>query len=530
MSSFIMQDFSNKSAGANKSEALSPKSRKVRLYAVGALSLLWVGGLVTRLLSLQVTDVDKWQEWAMRQHFAEITVASERGPILDRDHKLVAISVPAESIYVRPGQVKDKDLTSHELAAALSLDVKAVRAKLEESKPFVWIQRQVARTISQDLMAKNLPGVGSLFEPKRMYPFNSAASSLIGKVGTDGKGLSGIEGLYESQLHGSEISTRASKDAFGHLIQISDRGRDLELPKGKPVTLTIDTALQLIVDEELEAGRKDAEAKAALAIMVDSETGEILAMSQSPSVDFNTTQVNTRDALRNIAVETVFEPGSIMKPLVAAAAIEERAVSPSELIDCENGKYLFAKHTIKDVHPSGTIPFFDVVVRSSNIGMTKVGVKLGAEKLYRYLRAFGFGAPTGLSLPGESGGILRPVNSWAMVDVATHSFGQGVAVTPLQMVRAMAVIANGGRLPQLKVVQDGEIEPPVRIVSEKTAGIVREMLYGVVEDEHGTGGKAGIEFVLQERQGQLKKRELTEGDMHRERMLHRSSDLQRRKS
>jgi cell division protein FtsI (penicillin-binding protein 3) len=227
--------------------------------------------------------------------------------------------------------------------------------------------------------------------------------------------------------------------------------------------------------------------------MIDAESGEILAMSQSGSPNFNLAGTGSKEETKNALVEAVFEPGSIFKPLVAAAAIEEGLFKDTDIINCENGKYPFMKHVIKDVHPSGAIPFFDVVVRSSNIGMTKIGIRLGKERLYDWIRRFGFGYNTKLGLPGETAGILRHVNSWSGVDVATHSFGQGVAVTPLQIVRGVAAVANGGKLPTLKLLVDQQTPEPLRIISEKTAGIVQEMMYGVVEDEHGTGGKAEIE-------------------------------------
>jgi cell division protein FtsI (penicillin-binding protein 3) len=183
-----------------------------------------------------------------------------------------------------------------------------------------------------------------------------------------------------------------------------------------------------------------------------------------------------------------------MKPIVAAAAMDAGVVTPSEMINCEKGRFRYSTHTVKDVHPSGTVSFYDVVVRSSNIGMTKVGLRLGPEKLYAYLKRFGFGTDTDLGLAGETPGILRNVSGWAKIDTATHSFGQGVAVTPLQVVRATAALANGGVLPQLSVVMDDH-GPALgtRVVSEKAANAARDMMYGVVEDEHGTGGKAKIE-------------------------------------
>jgi cell division protein FtsI (penicillin-binding protein 3) len=248
------------------------------------------------------------------------------------------------------------------------------------------------------------------------------------------------------------------------------------------------------MDEELELGRKAANAKQAMAVMIDSDSGEVIALSQSPSFNFNNPATDSKNALRNLLVEAVFEPGSTMKPIVAAAAMDAGVVTPTDLINCENGRFKYSTHTVKDVHPSGTVSFYDVVVRSSNIGMTKVGLRLGPDRLYQYLKRFGFGTDSKLGLAGESAGILRNVSGWAKIDVATHSFGQGVAVTPLQVVRATAALANGGVLPTLSVVMNEQgAASGQRVVSEKAAIAAREMMFGVVEDEHGTGSNAKIE-------------------------------------
>jgi cell division protein FtsI (penicillin-binding protein 3) len=399
-------------------------------------------------------------------------------------------------VYVRPKQVLDKVKTARELARLLDMKASDVSTKLKSSQPFVWLKRQIPRFQAENLANLSLPGVGTVLESRRFYPYNQASSALIGKVGIDGVGLSGIESLFERRLHVDHVKTRVTRDAFGKITQfVSDDGdTPFSLPKGNPLRMTVDADLQIIMDEELEQGRKAANAKQAMAVMVDSDTGEIVALSQSPSFNFNVPSSASKNELRNLLVEAVFEPGSVMKPIVAAAAIDAGVVTPRDIIDCENGRFPFSTHTIKDVHPSGVISFRDVVVRSSNIGMTKVGIRLGSERLYSYLRKFGFGQSTKLGLAGESGGILRSVSGWAKVDVATHSFGQGVAVTPLQVVRAVAAIANGGVLPQLSVVMDDYgIPKGERIISEKAAELARDMMYGVVEDEHGTGGNAKIE-------------------------------------
>ncbi len=470
-------------------------NRMGRILLLAGAACVWVGLVIARLVSLQISDVERWQEWALKQHFSEITIASERGNIIDRNGRLMAVSVPAGSIYARPRQIKNRQEAAKKLAEIIGENPKEIEEKLNSSSPFVWIKRQMPRHVAEKVEAEKIAGLGKVIESRRFYPYNEGASTLIGRVGIDGNGLSGLESIYEKTLRGNQRKARVNRDALGHYIQTSE-SHDMVLPSGEQLQLTLDADLQMIVDEELEAGRNDAKAKGAMAVLADADTGEILAMSQSPSVNFNLSKIPSARALRNQIIETVFEPGSTMKPIVAAGAIEAGLVKSTDMLNCEGGRYRVGKHTIKDVHPSGIISAFDVVVRSSNIGMTKMGMRMGADRLYNFLRHAGFGDPSGLGLPGETRGILRSVNGWAPIDVATHSFGQGVAVTPLQMVRAVSAIANGGTLPNLTLVKDSSVQRPgKRIFSERTSEVVREMMFGVVENEHGTGHNAQIEGV-----------------------------------
>jgi len=475
---------------------LSPKKRKGRLLLICGLLVLWTGALIFRLYSLQFSDVSRWQKWADKQQILEIKIASERGPIFDRNGKKLAVSVPAGSVYARPAQIKDKKAVAKQLAKLVERPAAQIEQKLNDSSPFVWIRRQMPRGAAEKVAALNIPGVNYFIESRRYYPFNESAATLLGKVGIDGNGLSGLEGAYEKTLQGGEIKTKVTRDALGKVINSSSTEEGFEVPKGKPLKLTLDSDVQMIMDEELAEGRKGANANAAMAMMIDADTGEILGMSQAPGVNLNAENVDSKKGLKNLLVESVFEPGSIMKPIVASAAIDYGVMKPSDIVNCEHGRFLFAGHTIKDVHPSDSIPLHDVVVRSSNIGMTKVGLKLGAERVFEALRRFGFGQSSGLKFSGESPGILRDVSTWAKIDVATHSFGQGVAVTPIQMVRAMSAIANGGKLPELRIVdQPNQNFVSHRIISDATSQKVRSMLYGVVEDEHGTGKLAAINGV-----------------------------------
>ncbi len=490
-------DFAALSVAPHERRESIQRLTRIRIIMIGAV--LWSGLLIWRLYSLQIADFERWEDWASKQHLSEFTVAAERGTIVDRNGELLAVSVPSGSIYVRPRQVKDKAKTAETLAKMLELKVSDVEEKLNAKSPFVWVKRQVHKVLAEDVVKLDLPGVGSMLEPRRYYPYNHAAATLIGRVGIDGLGLSGIEAAYEKQLQQSAVRTVFARDALGKPLHVIDTGVDaktLEMPKGADLQLTIDAPLQVILDEELEQGRIAANAKNAFAVMVDADTGEILALSEAPLINFNETQKVASSKLKSLVVESVFEPGSIMKPLVAAYAIEQGVARPNDMIDCEHGRYQVGRKTIKDVHGAGVITLNDVVVRSSNIGMTKIGMRLGKERLYRGLRDYGFGSTVDLGLPGQTPGILRPVEKWALVDVATHSFGQGVAVTPLQIVRAVSVIANGGYLPNISIVKGAQSDKESkRILSTRTAELAQEMMYGVVENEHGTGKKAALTNV-----------------------------------
>jgi cell division protein FtsI (penicillin-binding protein 3) len=494
-SNVIGSDFAKRGQIVGEDQVLR-KSRISRVSFLLVLAVLWSGLVVYRLVILQISNPSKWQGTANKQHFQPFRVAEPRAPIVDREGRLLSVSVSAGSIYFRPKNVSSDEYPriAREIGKITGQREDEILEKLGSDKPFIWLSRQVPRPQAEAVKKLSLPGVDYMPESRRYYPFGDAASSLIGKVGVDGAGLSGLEKVYDLILKGDEANSRFARDGIGNIIEATPAVNVDRLDERDPgsLELTIDAYLQQIVDEELEAGRVKASAAKAMAVLVDADTGDILSMGQAPNTDFNV-GAGTADALRNIIAETVYEPGSTIKPIIAAAGLDAGIVGRNEPIDCENGHFYFGKHHINDVHPVGIANLRDIIVRSSNIGIAKVGIRLGAESLYSYITKFGFGQNTGLGLPGETRGILRNVNSWAKVDVATHSFGQGLAVTPLQMVRAISALANGGVLPDLRVVKVEEDDiVGSRVVSSKVANVVRDYLYGVVEDEHGTGTNAII--------------------------------------
>jgi cell division protein FtsI (penicillin-binding protein 3) len=468
--------------------------RKSRIVLLKFVCIVWVIVLLARLFSLQVSNFDTWRVWAKKQHHGEVRIATERGPVYDRNHNVLTISVPAGSIFARPKLIKDKVSTAKQLAQITGEKPELMLAKLESKKPFVWIKRQVPRVDAKQIENLKNPGLGYMLEARRYYPHNYAAAVLLGKVGVDGNGLSGLEAAYDKQLNIQNVRASIRRDALGKYFKPEDSKNSFSLPKGSSLNLTLDSNIQVLMDEELEAGRKKANAISAMAVMIDADNGEVLGLSQAPLINLNLSKYSINE-FRNKIVETVFEPGSIMKPLVAAVAIDQGIVMPNSQFDCENGRYYYGKRLIKDVHGSGVLTVRDIVVRSSNIGMTKIGHLMGKEKLYQSLRDFGFGEVVDLKLAGQTKGILRNVDNWAEVDVATHSFGQGVAVTPLQVVRAMASLVNGGLVPDVHLVKSIGTKKPKRVLTETTAAIVKEMMYAVVEDEHGTGSNAKMPGV-----------------------------------
>jgi cell division protein FtsI (penicillin-binding protein 3) len=493
----LLNDYTKSKRHYYVESCLSKNVKRHRLNIIISILSLWSLVIVARLWNLQFHGDESWSNRALKQHVSDIKLAPERGAIISEDGKYLAISVPSLSLFVRPKQLKDIDEAAHIISSDLALPINQVLAKLKEDKPFVWVERQLPRLQVERLLAKKIRGIDAAVESKRAYPFNEAASMLLGKVGVDGQGLLGVEAIFDGSLRGESKTTRVLKDALGK--KIVEEVADFELPKGEELRLSLNSDLQLILDEELERGVLNAKAKAGMAILIDALTGEVLAISQEPKVNYNYRQVSGEET-KNLLVETVAEPGSIFKPIVAAAALEEKVISANDMINCEAGRYPFSNHVIKDVHPSKIISFFDVVVRSSNIGMVKVGERLGEKRLYHYLTRFGFGEKTSLGLQGESAGILRNYRDWAKLDLATHSFGQGVAVTPLQMVRAVAAIANGGVLPELRLTPLSQEQTMIeeigrQVISSHTARIVREMMYAAVEDKEGTGGRAKISTV-----------------------------------
>lgn len=469
---------------------------RVKLTCVGVFFCLAWLALWSRAGYLQIVAGPELAEKAVRQHLASEVDKGARGEIYDRGGRLLAKSVECEALFVRPKEITDPDKTAAFLAKVLRMKEQRVRKKLESSSAMVYLAWRVGdRTVAR-IKEANLPGIYFSKDFARFYPNGHLASQLMGFVGVGDVGLEGMEKAFDTRLTGRQAKYVVQRDASGRRFFFDSQGRELGDINGHDIRLTIDSQIQFFAEEELEKAVTANNAKAGTAIVVHVPTGEILAMANYPFFNPNVGRGISPRIARNHAALDVFEPGSTMKPLLVAAALQERVVKPSSTFNCENGKFAFANRVIKDTHSYGVLPVNMIVRVSSNIGAAKIGLQLGAARLHAYFQKLGFGRPTGLPITGEGKGLLRPLKSWSPLDVATQSFGQGVAVTPAQLAQAFLILANNGVYKPLKLVADPDgaedQRTPYRVFDADVSRTVQGMMREVVQEEHGTGRSARI--------------------------------------
>jgi cell division protein FtsI (penicillin-binding protein 3) len=477
--------------------------------------ILWAAGLfvgvfallLVRAVDLTVLRGPDFARRATQQHRQTITLVPHRGPIVDRHGDLLASSVNVPSIFLRPRQLAAGDLARlPALAKALGLPLAVVRGKVNGGQPFAWLKRQASPQEAEAVARLGIAAVGRIDEARRFYPHGQLGAHVLGFVGVDSLGLAGLERRYDKLVRGKAEEVEVSRDAHGRVFF---KGGLFERPlDGSRVELTLDVGVQTVVEQELAAGVVAAGARAGAAVVMDPHTGEVLALANYPTFNPNDpgdrTARSWKERSRNRVLTEPYEPGSTYKGILAAAALDRGVVHTGDSLFCENGSYHYANKIIHDVHPHGWLTMAEAIQFSSNICATKIADRLGKERYYQYLRGFGFGDRTGVDLPGESPGRLRNVSTWARIDLATHSFGQGVSVTPLQLVAAFGAIANGGTLmrpflvrrivaPTGEVLEENAPTPVRRVIRPETAHTATEVLRRVVEEKGGTGTKARIE-------------------------------------
>ncbi len=471
-----------------------------RVIVAAALFGLWTAGIQARLVYLQVVDRADLTARAERQQQRTMELPAERGEIVDRHGRVLAYSVDADSIYAVPAEIGDAARAADRLCGAFGDCTPAERQTLVErfgsQRAFSYVRRQVSPDVAARVEALDLPGIGFLKESRRYYPKKDLAASLLGFVGVDNVGLAGIEATYDSQIrgHGGRmlIQTDARQHAlFSRVDPAPTAGADLEL--------TIDEYIQYIAERELRAGVEENEATGGSIVVMDPASGQILAVANWPTFNPNVFQRATAEARRNRAIQDLYEPGSTFKIVTASAAIQEHVVQPDDPIDVSAGMIRFGSRQIDDDHRYGVLTFTDVIVKSSNVGTIKVGLKLGADRLDRYARRFGFGETLSPDFRGESPGIVWSPAHLDDTALASMCMGYQVAVTPLQMAAAASAVANGGELVEPRVVRavirDGRrVEMPRtvldRAITPETAGTLTTIMEQVVD--HGTGTRAQV--------------------------------------
>ena len=456
-------------------------------------------GVTCRLAWLMIVKRSELAQMAERQYSRTVVLHATRGPIVDRQGAPLATSTPAESLFAQPRAVGDPVRVAARLAPIIDVPKRELHAALTSSRSFVWLKRKLAPGDAARVRELGEPGLGFLDEPMRLYPNRELAAQVLGFEGVDG-GLEGIERAWNGALAGTPGKAIVGRDALGREV-VTQHVLTAPAP-GHGVMLTIDKTIQYLAEREIDAAYRRTGSKAAMAVVLEPKTGDILALAIRPTFNPNAFfDVPSKHVWRNRAVTDPFEPGSTFKVILAAAALEEGVVRPDDRIYAENGQLTVAKTVIHDWKKFGWLTFSEVLQNSSNVGSMKVGMTLGRERYHKYMTAFGFGAPTGVGLPGESRGLLRDPQRWSLLSLPTMSIGQEVSVTALQMVAAFGAVANGGTLMQPRLVKsefDGEgretrrFEPKAvrQVVSPETAKTLGRMLTRVVDE--GTGHLAAI--------------------------------------
>ncbi len=479
--------------------------RRGRIVAVFFILGLAFALVSLRLVYLQVFERAKLAAYAERQQEQVVVLEPKRGTIFDRKGRELALSLDVDSVYGVPSKIDDPRGLALRLSRILREDRRLLERKLAGGKHFVWLSRKVDPVKAEQVRKLDSDEVRLRSESKRFYPQKSLAGPVLGFTGMDNHGLEGLERAYETALRGVGGWVLAQKDARGRMVFPGGPGFQFKMPKpGNDIILTIDEVIQHIVEKELDLALEAFHAKGGVCIVMNPHSGEILALTVRtngrgrPAFNPNEPQRYKPEEWRNRAVTDAFEPGSIFKPILAAAVLEERVVHPLEQFDCSAGKIQVADRVINDAHENGVLTFTDVIAQSSNVGTIKAALRLGKDRFYKYITAFGFGRRTGVDLPGEIPGLLRNSRLWSGVSIGEIAIGQEIGVTPIQMAAAYSAFANGGTLMKPYIVAEivaGEgkgrkfaPQPAGRVISEETCSQVNRILRRVVEA--GTGQKA----------------------------------------
>ena len=477
----------------------SSNGARFRLYTLSGLLCLWLLAICVRLVYLQIFCYGEFERRAQHQQQRSFDLSPKRGVIYDRAGRELAMSIQVDSAFAVPSEVPDLANAVSLIARITQEDPRVVLADCSAHKTFCWVARKADAEAIDRIRALRLQGIHFQTEPKRFYPKRELAAQVLGYVGTDDQGLSGLERQFNRQLQGKPGKLMISVDARKRWFASVEK----EPEAGNSLVLTIDQNIQYIAERELERGMQETHAIAGTVIVENPHTGEILALTNRPTFNPNIRKEIKNDALKDRAVSDIYEPGSTFKMVTISAGLEEKITRPDEMFDCQMGSIVINGMRIRDSRPHGMLSVADIIAESSDVGAIKVALRLGDERLYKYIRAFGFGQQTGIELPGETRGLTKPVERWSKVSIGAISMGQEIGISPLQLASLISTIANDGVHVPPRIVA-GTIQPqnapqtiafqPVegtRVISSLTAAEMRQMLQGVVL--HGTGRKALLE-------------------------------------
>src|SRR3984885_2277322 len=473
--------------------------KNARLYLLGGMLLFWCVAICGRLIYLQIFCYGSFVKQAEHQQQREIPLSAKRGVIYDRAGHELAMSVLVDSAFAVPTEVKDLPTAVSLITRITGEDHNVVLADCRSHKTFCWVARKADDETIERIKALNLQGIHFQKEPKRFYPARDLAAQVVGTVGMEDLGQSGIEHEFESELEGKPGKMLISVDARRRWF--SDVEKQPE--PGESLVLTIDKNIQYIAEKELDQAIHDTQAIAGTVIVENPRTGEILALANRPTFNPNLRKQITPGALTNRAVSYVYEPGSTFKLVTISAALEEKLTNPDEVFDCQMGSIVYNGMRIRDSKPHGLLPVWGVLAESSDVGSIKIALRLGEDRFYKYIRAYGFGQQTGIELPGETRGLTKPVSRWSKVSIAAISMGQEIGISPIQLTSLVSTFANDGVWVAPRIVA-GTVQPrgtpqtvafhpgaSHRVISSYTAAEMRSMMQKVVLE--GTGRKAILE-------------------------------------
>jgi len=461
-----------------------------RQAALGLMAVFAVA-VLGRAFYLQVVENDFLTRQGNIRQVRTVVLQANRGAVRDRNGEPLALSAPVDSIWVVPSDLLDAPPYVVAMSKLLGVSSSELESFLRErsDRQFVYLKRQIDPDEAKRFMALGAPGVFSQREYRRFYPAGEVAAHVVGFCDIDGKGQEGIEASQDAVMRGTPGSRRVIRDRAGHVIEDTDDYTQAQ--PGQDVNLTMDLRLQYLAYRELKSAVEQNKASGGLIVVADAHSGDILALASQPG--YNPNRADDRDSagLRNRAVVDSFEPGSTIKPLLISQALETHAVPADIHIDTGPGFFKVGALTVHDVHPEGDVDLSTLLAKSSNVGAAKVGLIMGAESVWTGYQKFGIGEPVGSGLPGEAGGVLHKYTEWGQIATATASYGYGLTVNALQLVRAYTGIANDGLMPQLSVLHRDHEIPAQRVISEQTARTMRQLLEGVV-NKGGTAARAMV--------------------------------------